>query len=112
MAKISALGATKVTTAGTPVPLIASGADATLVSAGIRSYQIQSLPTNTGKMYLLSNSSAADTTNYSNVLYVWTSAGESLGNAALAMNSIDRITDLYLDSQINGEGVLITVTIE
>jgi preprotein translocase subunit SecY len=65
---------------------------------------VQALPGNTGNVYVLNNSSAADTVNYSNVLAVLT-PGSIFNSNAYAMGQV-AFANFWIDVQDTGDGAI------
>lgn len=104
------LGAAKVVTPGTPVAMV-SGAANLVLAHNCHSAIIQALPTITGRVFLLSNNTAADQTNYTNVLYVFTAAGQAVGQGTVNINNLDIAAGVFVDAANSGDGVLVSVLV-
>lgn len=110
MALLVPLGAAIVSSPGTPVPLVSTSSAGYKYVHNSHSFIVQALPTNAGIAYLLSNSSAADTTNYTNVCYCLTAAGAAFGQGSTAVNDLD-ISTLYVDASAASCGVLVNLVV-
>ena len=95
-------------TAGTPVKITNRYTD--LGSEVMHSIFIRSLPTNSGRVYILNSSSAADTTNYLNVIDVLT-PGSFWSSSYYGMNGI--LPDsIYIDVQTTGDKAIASIMFE
>lgn len=96
---------------GTPVLLVASNNQNIASARNCHTFIVQALPNTSGFIYLLSNSTAADTTNYTNVIYAFQTAGEVFGQGSTAVNDLD-LTNLYVDAANNGNGLLVSILVQ
>ena len=103
-------GKTTVTTAGTPVPIVLP---ATLTPAACHAFMIQTLKTNTGTVYI--GLAGLNKTTLANVILPLpppTTNAYPVFSASLAgaANAVP-LTGLFVDADVNGEGVLLTVIV-
>lgn len=92
-------------TAGTPLKLTANFAD--LENVPFKSVLIQAHPSNTGVVYVLSTSAAADKTNGTNIMSIL-AAGQSLPYSGIALGGINP-SRVWIDVDTTGDQVIPTV---
>ena len=108
-----ALGSTTVTSAGTPVP-VATATNYVAQGSELRVHAIliQALPTNTGKVYV--GLKGLTKATYSQVLCVLPPPTTNMYPVFMVeMESVPNFYDIcmvYIDVDVNGEGVLTTVS--
>ena len=74
------------------VPLLSTAFLATIPgrsASDVNIAAIQAGPTNSGKIYICNSAAAPDTTNYTNILYVIASSGDSWPMVGRAMNDLE-----------------------
>jgi hypothetical protein len=93
-------------TAGTPKNLVSNYTNL-LANFCVQSLSIQALPSNSGNVYVLDNSTAADKTNGLNIIAILT-AGQSIPLNSPGQGSIQP-AQYWIDADVSGEGVLLVV---
>lgn len=98
------LGSKTVAAAGTPEQL-------TTTREGCQSILIQALPTNTGKVWI--GTSAINTGTFAGVLYMLpTPSGSDLPSVSFSIPLAPaglNAADLWLDVDVSGDGVIVTI---
>ena len=117
MALIASTGAIK-PTPGVPLPAMpATGQTALQNSYGyqqpVSAFVVRSLSANSigNKVYLLSNNSPADKTNYTNVLWYFETANEAISFTSGPGTNVYELNQFYIDADNLGDGVMITYEI-
>ncbi len=106
------LGKIVVASAGTAVPVLYSGVNVSTfltpplqIANGI---QFRALTGNTGKVYILSNGSSADTTAFGNVVQTLNSAGELQTFDQQDIAAVDP-RQFWVDVDTSGQGLFVTL---
>lgn len=98
-------------TPGTPIPLTQGWTnygyfDATAAGRLLwNMLSLQWLPSNSGLVYILTNVTAANTTNYNNVVAVLSSSVPVFNSIIWGLGAVD-VNQLWVDVANNGDGVI------
>lgn len=117
MALIASTGAIK-PTPGTPLPAMPAATQALIVATfgylqPISAFVVRSLSTNStgNKVYFLSNNTAADKVNLTNVLWYFEVPNEAISFTSGPGTNVYQLQTMYIDADNGGDGVVITYEI-
>jgi hypothetical protein len=96
--------------AGTPLAIVSNFTD--LTQERVHYLQIQALPGNTANVYVLNNQLAADKVAYTNVLAVIGAGQAYVPTLSSQVRNLWRLSSFWIDSDVNGEGAIVTVVQE